>query len=160
MVPSKEISNIILYFLSVEAINTEFAILLVIYTSVVGHVGGMAVTQALIDLRDNETESIGNHTDIDVACVSNAVMWNCRDRAKTKSFYEGIYLVAFILLILLSLLSFVLSLFRSEFWCKRTILIVKTIIGESFLFLAILLLFLSLIYLLCHVKPVMTVSVF
>ena len=74
MVTSKEISNIILYFLSVEAINTEFAILLVIYTSVVGHVGGMAVTQALIDLRDNETESIGNHTDIDVACVSNAVM--------------------------------------------------------------------------------------
>ena len=143
MVLSKEISEVIIYFLSVEAINTQFAILLVAYTSVVGHVGGKAVTQALIDLRDNETDSIGDHVDINVACVSNAVMWNCRYRAKSKSFYEAVYLAAFILLILLSILSFVLSLCRPEFWCKRKVLKAKAIIGEFLLCTAIVLLFLS-----------------
>ena len=143
MVLSKEISEVIIYFLSVEALNTQFAILLVAYTSVVGHVGGKAVTQALIDLRDNETESIGDHVDINVACVSNAVMWNCQYRAKSKSFYEAVYLAALILLILLSIISFVLSLCRPEFWCKRKVLKAKAIIGEFLLCTAIVLLFLS-----------------
>ena len=140
---SKEISQFIYYFLSVEALNSQFAILLVAYTSIVGHVGGMAATQALTDFNDNETESIGDHVDINFGCASNAVMWNCRNRAKSKGFYEAVYLAAFILLIVLSILSFAFSVCRPEFWCKRTVLKVKALLGEFCLCTAILLLILS-----------------
>lgn len=141
--PSKNIKKIISYFLSSEAINTHFAVLLAAYVSTVSHVGGMAVTQTLIDLQDNETEFIENFTDIDVGSVSNAVMWSCRDGARGKSFYKGIYLTLFILLIILSVVSFVTNYCRPEFWCKRTVLRWKALIGDSCLAIAILLLFLS-----------------
>ena len=70
MVPSKVVKQFITYFLSVEAVSQQFAILLVAYTSVVSHVGGVAVTQTLIDFDDNETEFIDNLTDINVRGVA------------------------------------------------------------------------------------------
>ena len=143
LVTSKNIKQFISYFLSVEAVNQQFSILLVAYTSVVSHLSGTAVTQTLIDFDDNETEFIDNFTDINVRGVSNAVMWSCRDGAETGGYFESIYAVAFIVLIILSVLSVAVNFCRPEFWCKRKILRWKAILGDSFLCLAILLLFMS-----------------
>ena len=140
---SKAIKQLIAYFLSVEAVSQQFSILLVAYTSVVSHVGGVAVTQTLIDFDDNETESIDNLTDINVRGVSNAVIWSCRDGAEAESYFHVIYTTAFFLLIVLSVISVFINFFRPEFRCKRKVLIYKALIGDSFLCLAILLLFLS-----------------
>lgn len=143
MVPSKVVKKVVFYFLSFEAINHQFTILLIAYTSILSHVDGMAATQTLIDLHDNETEFIDNFTDVDVRGVSNAVMWSCRDGAKARSYYETVYLFAFVALIVLSIGSFVLNFCRPEFWCKRRVLIYRSLIGDSCLSIAVLLLFLS-----------------
>ena len=143
MVPSKVIKQFIDYFLSVEAVSQQFAILLAAYTSVVSHVGGVAVTQTLIDFDDNETESIDNITDINVRGVSNAVMWSCRDGAAAESYFHHIYATTFVLLIVLSVISVVINFCRPEFWCKRRALICKALIGDTLFCLAILMLILS-----------------
>lgn len=86
VVASKIFKLIVTYFLSVETINHQFAILLIAYASVLSHIGGMAVTEILMDLHDNETEFIDNYTDINVEGVSNAVLWSCRKGGKMKKF--------------------------------------------------------------------------
>ena len=143
VLPSTKFKKIIFYLLSVEAINTQFTVILVAYTSVTSHVGGMAVTQTLIDLRDNETDFIENKTEVDVESVSNAVMWSCRTEAQANGFYKGIYLISSILVIILAIFAFVTTFFRPEFWCKRKVLIYKAVIGDTFLAVAIIMLFLS-----------------
>lgn len=143
VLPSKVFKKVVFYLVPVEAINIHYAVLLAAYTTVVSHVGGMAVTQTLIDLQDNETSTDIIGKDIDVKSVSNAVMWSCRTEAQAKGFYKGIYLTSFILLIILGILSYLTNICRPEFWCKRTILKLKAAIGDTFLALAILLLFLS-----------------
>ena len=143
MVPSKAVKQLIAYFLSVEAVSQQFAILLIAYTSIVSHVGGMAVTQTLTDFNDNETEFIDNFRDINVRGVSNAVMWSCRDGAEAKNYFEVIYTTAFVLLIVLSFISVGINFCRPEFWCKRKVLIWKALLGDSLLCFSILLLFLS-----------------
>ena len=143
MAPSKVVKLVMAYFLSVEAVSQQFAILLAAYTSIVSHLGGMAVTQSLMDLNDNETEFIDNFPDINVRGVSNAVMWCCRDGAETKSYFEALYITAFVLLFALSVISVVINFCRPEFWCKRKVLRWKAIIGDSLFCFAILLLFSS-----------------
>ena len=145
MVLTKKLVLVLVYFLPVEVINHEFALLLFAYASVLSHVSGVAVTETLSDLHDNETEFIthDNYTFVDVNNVSNAVLWSCREGAKAKSFYEHIYLAMLVLVIILSILLIPINFCRPEFLCKRKVLILKAVIGETSLGIAILFLFLS-----------------
>ena len=70
-------------------------------------------------------------------------MWSCRDGAEAENYFHNIYITAFILLIVLSILSVGINFCRPEFWCKRKVLICKALIGDSFLCFAILMLFVS-----------------
>ena len=109
-------------------------ILLTAYATVLSHLRSQAVSDTLNDLSDDEDEEdfVFNNTNVNVRSVSNAVMWSCRSQTNGQHYYRGLYLTAFGLMILFSILSVTSALCRPEFWCRKRSSIVRTIVGGLF----------------------------
>ena len=126
MALSNKWRKIALYFLPGDALNEALPFLLTAYTTVLIHLRSQAVSDSL----NAVLQVIAvNNTIVNVSSISNAVMWSCRNESNGRSYYKTLYILAFILMLIFSIVSVISALCRPEFWCRKKSSIVRTIAG-------------------------------